>query len=401
MKETTLYQISESTGKGKIWMIRVDDKGSLSEITVRSGAFNFNTGLHGNLITNISIVEQGKNIGKSNQTTHYTQAVSEAQSKIKLKLKDGYVYDPDKVKTSAILGSGIPKPMLAHKYHPSGKQASSKTLKQMKIDGSEIVVQPKLDGNRCLIRVNKEEAVMYTRKGDVMPVQLSHITTEIINSFSQLNTGDELVLDGELYCDPSIMSFNTLNGLLKRQSATSQQEQQRSLIKMHLYDVMSSDGYMKRFETIKKFASSNVQVIESKKIIATDSNIQKELERYLELGYEGLMIRVLDKGYEHKRSWQLVKCKLFEDSEFKLVGFEEDVRKGFVGTFILELPKPVADRDGKVVTTFRAGASGQSVADRTYMLLHPEEFIGKMTTVEYFGWDIRPRFPKFKSIREE
>jgi DNA ligase-1 len=127
-----------------------------------------------------------------------------------------------------------------------------------------------------------------------------------------------------------------------------------------------------------------------------------ELEKWLALGYEGLMIRQLGKGYENKRSWQLVKVKIFEDAEFKLVGFEEDVRGEFVGTFVLELPTPVVDREGKTVTTFRAGASGQTVEDRAYMLKHPAEFLGKRATVEFFGRSEYgvPRFGKFKSIRE-
>jgi len=420
MQETTLYQRSASTGKGKIWKIRVDDKGTQSEIVIRSGAYNFETGEEGKLITNTAIVSTGKNIGKANETTHYTQAVSEADAKIKLKAKEGYVNNPDLAAgtSSATLGSGIPKPMLAQKHHPTGAQNSSKTLKQMKIEGKKIIVQPKLDGNRCMIEVsrtnNQISAVMYTRKGDVMPVQLSHIITDICVSagYYGLKDGTSLVLDGELYADPTVMSFNTLNGLIKRQTATAEQEEQRKSIRYHLYDVMIGEGYEKRYDLIKKFASpvvegakpkGFVELVESKEIIATDANIQAELERWLEQGYEGLMIRVLGKGYENKRSWQLVKVKLFEDSEFKLVGFEEDVRGGFVGTFVLELPEPVTDRDGKVVTTFRAGTSGQTVEDRTYMLNNPDEFLNRMATVEFFGrseYGI-PRFGKFKGVRED
>jgi ATP-dependent DNA ligase len=261
-----------------------------------------------------------------------------------------------------------------------------------------------------MVVVRNGEAFMYTRKGDLMPVQLGHILQDLVTNFSyNQNEYDELVLDGELYCDPSIMSFNVLNGLIKKESANLIDLSLRQQIKLHLYDVMLDKGYEIRKEVIKPFASTNVEIVESKEIIATDANIQKELERWLELGYEGLMIRVLGKGYENKRSWQLVKVKIFEDREFKLIGFEEDVRGGFVGTFILELPekllkqlgKPLADRDGKPIVDFKAGASGQSETERAYMLKHPHEFIGKIGTVEYFGWDYRPRFGKFKGLRND
>ncbi len=410
MNEKVLYQRSASTGKGKVWKIRVDDKGTQSEIVIRSGAFNFETGEEGKLITNTAIVSTGKNIGKANETSHYTQAVSEAESRIKSQLRDGYTDDVEKAKgsSSATLGSGIPKPMLAQKYHPTGAQNSSKTLKQMKIEGKKIIVQPKLDGNRCIVVVRKNGAVAYTRKGDVMPVQLGHILDSLVETLNQ-SAFEELIVDGELYCDPSVMSFNVLNGLIKKQSATVEQQEQRKNIKFHIYDVMLNVGYEKRVQIIANFASEHVHVVESKEIIATDENIQTELERWLEQGYEGLMIRVLGIGYENKRSWQLVKVKLFEDREFTLIGFEEDKRGGFVAGFIFDLPKellvklgkPLVDRDGKPIVDFKAGTSGQTVEDRTYMLQHPEEFLGKIGTVEYFGWDYRPRFGKFKGLRED
>jgi len=169
--------------------------------------------------------------------------------------------------------------------------------------------------------------------------------------------------------------------------------EKRKLIKYHLYDVMLPVGYEERSKFIQQFASKNIVIVPSKKIVATDENIQKELEKFLAEGHEGLMIRQLGMAYENKRSWQLVKCKVFEDSEFKLVGFEEDSRGGFVGSFILQ------NDDG---TIFHAGASGQSEEERAEMWNNQSKYIGKMATVEYFGrseYNV-PRFPKYKSVRD-
>src|SRR6476620_8135379 len=71
---------------------------------------------------------EGKNLGKVNATTPYTQALTEAKSKIEQQLRGGYVTDIKNVKKSGTLGSGIPQPLLAHKYHPTGAQKGSKTL---------------------------------------------------------------------------------------------------------------------------------------------------------------------------------------------------------------------------------------------------------------------------------
>jgi len=97
-------------------------------------------------------------------------------------------------------------------------------------------------------------------------------------------------------------------------------------------------------------------------------------------------------GYDNKRSWQLCKVKVFEDAEFELIDFQEDVRGGFVGSFVMQ------DQSGN---TFNAGASGQSVGKRTEMWNNKHEYIGKIATVEFFGLSEYgvPRFPKFKGVR--
>ena len=44
----------------------------------------------------------------------------------------------------------------------------------------------------------------------------------------------------------------------------------------------------------------------------SDIGIRKYMESYLQLGYEGLMIRRLDMPYENKRSWSLCKYNFFD-----------------------------------------------------------------------------------------
>jgi DNA ligase 1 len=379
MKET-LYQL-DGNGNTKVWTITVINNTNFSTITVESGR------LGGNLITNSSDIKEGKNFGKSNETNHYEQAVSEAKSKVEEKLKKGYVRDLKDAKSSEVLGSGIPSPMLAHKHSPDGSQSSSKTLKQIGILNKEIAVQPKLDGNRALIIVKDGEPKMYTRKGDLMSVQLSHILNDVK---SKLGDVKDIILDGELFS--SEISFNTLNGLIKRVKVNDEDIQNRLKIKYHLYDVIENTGYEVRSKIIPSFASENILIVPTFYIIATDENIKKHLEQFLAEGNEGLMIRQLGIGYESKRTWSLVKVKIFEDSEYELVDFVEDVRGGFVGAFTMEM------EDGR---TFNAGASGQSVEERTEMWNNKDKYLNQMATVEYFGLSeyMIPRFPKFKGLR--
>jgi ATP-dependent DNA ligase len=375
----TLYH-KDSVGKIRVWTISVIDNGNSSDTIIETGL------LDGAKIKNITTIGEGKNFGKINETNHHTQALAEALSKIASKVKEGYVEKIEDVRESSILGSGIPAPMLANKHHPIGMQKGSKTLAQMKILNEEIIVQPKLDGNRCLIKVDNGLAVMYTRSGDIMPVQLEHILNDVLKTYVKR---PHFILDGELYSDK--FSFNKLNGLIKRVTVSKEDIEERKNIKYHLYDVMSNEGYEKRNAFIQRFASKNIIIVPSHYVKATNENIKDFLEVFLAQGHEGLMIRQLHMPYEYKRTWQLCKVKVFEDEEFKLVGFEEDKRGGFVGAFTMQIGD----------NTFNAGASGQSEEERAYIWTHQDEFIGKMATVCFFGRSEYgvPRFPKFKGIR--
>ena len=375
----TLYH-KDSVGKIRVWTIHVFHGEYFSSTIIETGL------LDGIKIKNLTTIAEGKNAGKSNETNHRTQALAEAQSKITSKLKEGYVEKIEDVREASVLGSGIPAPMLANKHHPTGEQKGSKTLSEMKILNKIIAVQPKLDGNRCLIKVDGDKAVMYTRSGDIMPVQLQHILDDVLKTYVKR---PQFILDGELYSDK--FSFNKLNGLIKRVTVSEEDIKERKNIKYHLYDVMSDEGYEKRNAFIQRFASKNILVIPSYAIRATDENIKQYLERFLSEGHEGLMIRQLGIPYEYKRTWQLCKVKVFEDEEFKLVGFEEDKRGGFVGAFTMQIGN----------STFNAGASGQSEEERAYIWTHQDEFIGKMATVCFFGRSEYgvPRFPKFKGLR--
>lgn len=375
----TLYQ-KDSTDRIRSWQIEVVKYSDYSEIIINTGL------LDGAKVKTVTQITEGKNIGKSNETDHYSQAILEANSKVDSQLKKGYVKDFNNIQNKDLLGSGIPAPMLAHKHHPTGEQKSSKTLAQMGILGKKIFCQPKLDGNRCLIKVENGVAVMYTRSGDIMPVQLKNILDDVLKGRTQV---ESFILDGELFSNK--FSFNKLNGLIKRQTASKEDIEERKNIKYHLYDVMTDEGYEERYKFIQNFASDNIEVIPNFEVIATDENIKKYLEMFLAEGHEGLMLRQINMPYDHKRSWQLVKVKVFEDEEFELIGFEEDKRGNFVGSFVVT--------DG--THTFNAGASGQGEEERTYMWNHQDEFIGKMATVCFFGRSEYgvPRFPKMKGLK--
>lgn len=382
------------SGRIREWTIDVIDHGHYSEIISR-------TGIQGspNHHPTVVPIREGKNIGKSNETTPYQQAVKEALAAAELKLREEYRFRIEDIRPQE-LRSGIKAPMLAQTYSPKGGK-DGKTLKQLKLEGKTIHVQPKYDGNRCMAVVNPQGCTFYTRKGDVMPVTLPHIEAELFNSYVVAGYTNEIVLDGELFSDE--LPFKALNGLLnKKKPLTDVQRKQADSTYLVLFDVVAYVPYIERHDALQPFASANVRIIPTFEIEATDANIRHYMDIFLGEGHEGLMIRQLDALYEHRRTPNLLKYKDWIESEFKLLDVEEESRGGgLIGGFIMEMTdKSQFDTNGKPVLTFKAGCSWSHPEQKEFFA-NKAEYIGGMATIKYqlVAGDPRPRFGKFKAMR--
>ena len=398
---TTLYQYDQQKNI-KIWTIEVIDHNIYAEIISTSGIEG------GTMTPNVTIIDKGKG-GRSIME----QAISQADSKIEKKIKEGYVDDINNIKESCDLQGGAKEPLLAYKYDPTGKQKGSKTLKQIGIENKKIAVQRKKDGNRCISRVYKDGLGFHcsqkTRKGESF-AKISHIEEQLINCFKKIYNYvnekygvTEYTIDGE-FMPPTIdgsklFSFNKLNGLVKSGGKTLEEKELVKQIEYHIYDVQLPVGYETRDKIKNYFKASHLVPLETIYITATDVNLRVLLEKFLEEGEEGLMIRQLGMPYEYKRSWQLCKYKLFVDEEFEICGFQESVRKGMVGAVICKLNTPGKDRNGNPIYTFKA-AMKMSHDERKEWWLNQSNYIGKRVTVEFFEYSeyLIPRFGKAKGL---
>lgn len=401
--EVTLYQL-DSKGKVRVWKIEVVPTLSINKVGIVMTK-GLETGKH---TVDTQYITEGLNIGKQNETTCFAQAIADAQSKVNKKVKDGYVADRNNLKANDELGSGTKAPMTAQKYHPEMKQSSSKNLDKMGIRGKKGYIQRKKDGNRLNIKVNKQGVSLTFRSGDSVPLNgLEHITDSILSTFQKSAEYykekygiEEYVLDGELYTPE--YSFNKANGVCKKEVKTAEDLIVAKSIKYHLYDVMLPVGYETRYKVIQNFESESVHVEEAIEIVFTDEIIAEYLEKFLKEGEEGAMLRLIGVPYEHKRSWSLVKVKIFEDAEFEILGFDESVRKGMAGAVWVKLPVPSKDREGNEITKFKAGMNF-SHEEAKEMWENKDSYVGKMGTVCFFGLSEYgvPRFPKFKAVRDK
>lgn len=389
----TLFRV-DSKKKIRSWQISVNqlEDGTAQKIT--------ETGVHGGKITpSIVLITQGKNIGKINASNPYTQALAEAEADYTQALRKGYSVGIENAKAETS-GSGNLKPMLAQKYCSDMKQKDSKNLEKLGMLGEVVFVQPKKDGNRCNAVITKDGVQLITRKGDPF-LPIPHIESQLMGMQWDWDKSEQYVVDGELMS--SEMTFNKLNGLLKKGKKSPEDLELVKTVEYHIYDVMMALPYSERYAVLEKAnPTDSIKLIDNIEIVATTETIDEHLERWLELGEEGLMIRRDGIPYEHKRSWQLMKYKNFEDAEYKVIDLEADV-KGNLGRFVCAPNEVIHDRYGKLIESFRVGVKGISHEEGREMLKNKATYVGKMGTVRYqMVSEFKvPRFGKLVGFRED
>jgi DNA ligase-1 len=245
----------------------------------------------------------------------------------------------------------------------------------------EVVVQPKLDGIRCIAT----EAGLFSRQGKPITA-VPHIHAQLMPLF-QAYPG--LVLDGELYNHEYKENFNAIVSIVRKQNPTADElELAEAKIQYHVYDVPSNNARCTKTRLEMLGCAVRDHGIEGAIVLVpTERAHHRDLIDslygiWLEQGYEGQMVR-LPGTYEQKRSKLLLKRKEFQDAEYEVISIEEGEGNwaGVAKAVRCRLP------DGRV---FGAGIRGSR--ERAAELLHEAH---KVATVRFFALtpDGVPRFP--------
>ena len=372
------------TGKTKKWIISVKQlpNGS-AEITTQNGYID------GKLAISTRLIESGKNIGKSNQTTAFQQACNEAEKKYQDKIdKEGYSTSIDSVETPVY-------PMLANKFDFSSKKKNDIVF--------PCYVQPKLDGLRCMSNLSNGEIIMKSRVGKEFK-QMPHLVTQLKKLFkiAEELSITNLYVDGELYSDE--LPFEEISGFIRVEKSDPENERK---IQYHLYDLYIDNdmNYENRKSILDSIFSKgkfthlkNVETI----ICENKTQIKPLHAHYVEKGYEGIMLRNKNGPYLLKnRSNDLQKYKEFEDAEFEIIGFKEANGEDR-GTIIWECLYNKPDGTKEI---FAVRPRGNRDLRREWFLQAQKNFDkifkGKQLTVRYqeLGPEGCPRFPVGIDVR--
>lgn len=321
---------------------------------------------------------QGKNKGRSNETSDEEQAILEANSAWnKKKDRDGFVTSYEQAES----GEGVfEPPMLAKKY-------DGNYTEKMKF------IQPKLDGIRCNISTS-ENGITALSRHNMRFDTTTHIENELKEFFE---THNNVHLDGELYNHELHDDFNKIVSLVRKKKLTEEDKQEiEAKVKYYVYDAWFDGQEDMKFSDRSKFIKENLSNLNNIVVVPTFEIHSAEdtdgyFERFLEEGYEGAIIRG-DEPYEHKRSKNLLKYKRFQDDEFEIL----DVKVGKNNTIAESVT--IRLNNGNICSATLAFPDDKCKE----ILENKNNYIGKMATVCYFGMtnDKLLRFPIVKAIRD-
>lgn len=309
----------------------------------------------GGAMTPAMKIAEGKNIGRSNETSPTAQAVKEAEAMYTHKLERKYSTTPDAADAPVFL------PMLAYAFDK---------VKKLTFPADE---QPKLNGVRCLATWEGNSIRLMSRGGKTYEVP--HLQTDIAKFLP-----DNDVLDGEIYIHGA--TLQQITRLVKKFRPGSAGTASLQLWVYDLFEADKIDATWRNRRAQLKIGFGAIKAAKVKSVIYVPSKVVESREEvitvqneYIGQGFEGGIVRLLDGTYElGHRSRSLLKVKSFEDNEFRIIGFKTGVGK-FKGCVIWVC-------EASNGQPFKVVPKG-TLEDKREKFKNAESYMGKLLTVRY------------------
>lgn len=271
-----------------------------------------------------------------------------------------------------------------------------------------LFASPKLDGVRALVKGSQ----LISRK--LLPIPNKFVAARF-SSFRYEG------LDGEL-----ILGDPTSPTVFRDTSAALRREEGEPDVKLHVFDYWSrtNETYEEAVDRLGELWKEDHIVVVDVLACDDDKAVLRVEKKYLDLGYEGLILRDPGSAYKFGRSNMtdqgMVKLKRFVDAEATIVGFEEEmhnanvakkdrlgrtkrsshqenmVGKGTLGAFICR------DEVNFPGQEFEVGV-GLTDDFAAWAWAHRKELLGKALKYKHFpkGGKDKPRHAVFLGLRDK
>jgi DNA ligase-1 len=265
-----------------------------------------------------------------------------------------------------------------------------------KLPKGDKFITEKYDGCRCFTQIRNGKIIMKSRQNKIFEGLI-----DIENSIKELGLNN-ISLDGELLAIDS----NYENVYKDTMKIVSTKEKEKHGIKYMIFDILPIDEFDNKKGVLKYSERRKIldnikqnEFINITPVLYHGTDNDKVLE-VLSIcranGAEGAMIN-LDKPYEFKRSKTLLKLKIMNTCDLKIIGFEEGS-----GKFKGALGNLICDYKG-----YQLGVgSGFDDKQREQIWNNQEEYLNRIAEIQYFEetyndkGGLSLRFPVFKCIRE-
>lgn len=265
-----------------------------------------------------------------------------------------------------------------------------------------LLASVKLDGIRCLII----DGVVMSRS--LKPIRNSHV--QKLFGIPELNGCDGELIVGKPNSDTVYRDTNS--GVMSGDGEPD--------VTLFLFDRFDrpSVPFKDRYAALPKNVPHTKCL--SQHVVSCESVLLELEQKYLDEGYEGLMVRSSAGAYKFGRSTAkdgiLGKLKRFQDAEYKVVGFEERMHngneakvnalgqtersshkenktgRGDLGALVLELAPG---------QTFNVG-TGFDDNDRAEIWQNRDKYLGRFAKIKSFAIGVKdaPRFPVWLGFRD-
>ena len=359
-------------------LYKQDSKGKIRtfQMEISGGSYRTITGLlDGAKVTTEWTECKPKNVGRSNATTPEVQAIYEVNAKYTKKVSlEHYSYDIEDAMTTR------------HKYFSPMLAETAADINWEMQDGVDVILDPKLDGMRMVT----QPSIAHSRKGKPIAASME-IQSNLADFFAEYPT---VTLDGELYNHEYHADFQTLMKLFRKEKPNeSELEEMLKVAEYHVYDMFDSANPGMTALERKQWLDKNLKPLNIPKVyivqwqlVSTISDYKRALDKNLEDGYEGSIVRIPSSLYVNKRSKSLIKIKIFDDAEY-----------------VIEAILPGKGNRGNIAGSVVVNVNGTLVGcgirgNRDYfktLLDNTSFYVGLRATVRFFGFtdDGKLRFP--------
>jgi ATP-dependent DNA ligase len=396
------------------YLISRDAKGKIRVVEI---SYEWDDNLHAYAIYRTTGILGGKmteqpniyiKVGKASRTLK-EQVELEYKSNIKKYLDKGYKLLEEELESytedqlNEIIGdvvtdsSGFAKHMLA-KQADKVKDSSIEKVKTW-------AVSMKIDGVRCSFYWKDGEVKSASRGGgDYDPSTYQLREHPVLRSL--LSTHPDWILDGELYKHGK--SLQQISGAARLEKTANGCD----WLEYYIYDIMIPDKtFEERYEILTEIAhyinqeefdpereweKDELRVHVIPHYFITGKNKKEQImdlhNTFVSEGWEGCVARDVSKCYKFGgRGNEMVKFKMYQDSEFKITGISEGLREEDM-CFTLVTEDNIE---------FKAKPMGSRELKQQYRE-NLNTLIGKMATVKYFylSDEGTPLQPVLKSIRD-